>query len=79
MADNWHQNDVALVSDVVVNNETLGRRTENLLLDLVYACCNHLLFEVFRRHTRNAVQESFECTMQVKCLDAVIDEENPFF
>ena len=51
MANNWHQNRAALVSGVVAVNETLGRKTENLLLDLAYACCNHLLFEVSRRRT----------------------------
>lgn len=49
-ANNWHQKHVALVSGVVVINGTLGRKTENLLLDLAYACCNYLLFEVSRRH-----------------------------
>lgn len=49
MANNWHQNSVALVSGVVVINETVGRKVENLLLYLAYACCNHLLFEVSRR------------------------------
>lgn len=66
MARNWHQNHVALVGGVVVINETQGRKTEKLLLDLVYACCNHLLFEVFRRHTRNAVQESFVLSVLCK-------------
>lgn len=49
MVNNWHQKCIALVSGVVVINETLGRETENLLLYLAYACCNHLLFEVPRR------------------------------
>lgn len=51
MASNWHLQLVALVSGVVVINRTIRRRTESLLLDLAYACCNHLLFEVSRRRT----------------------------
>lgn len=49
MANNWHQDHVALVSGMVVISETLGRKTEDLLLDRACACCNHLLFEVSRR------------------------------
>lgn len=72
---NWHQKRVALVSGMVVINKTLGRKTENLLLDLAYACCNHLLFEVSRKRAGILFKKPsfFECTKQFKCLDAVVD------